>query len=235
MTDPEHSASFESLGAYVLGALPEAEHEAVARHLDSCPVCAEDAAGLRRAAMGLLESVPMLEPPPELRRRIMATVESEAALLRAASGARPPASPRWRAPARPFDVARVRWVGAAAALLIAGGVLGSVWSDGPAGGARTIAAQAGSSAQRAWLELRGGRAQLVVEGLRTPPRDRVYQVWVQHGSEAPVPAGALFVVRSGRVEIPARLSSGDRVMVSAEPPGGSPEPTSAPVVVTSRV
>lgn len=238
MSEQEHRAAFESLAAYALGALPESEHRAVAEHIEGCPICAEDAAGLQRAAAGLLESVPLLDPPPDLRDRIMAVVESEAKLLRAA-GAPPapaPAAPRiarltgsWSGPLR------LRLAAGAAALLLIGGVVGAVSQGGDGARTRTLSAQAGTSADRAWLEVRGGDAELVVRGLAAPRPQRVYEVWVQHGADAPKPAGALFVVRSGRIGIPARLQSGDRVMVSEEPAGGSPAPTTPPVVVTARV
>lgn len=236
MSTSEHQACFESLGAYVLGALPDAERETVAAHIETCPVCAEDASSLQRAATNLIETVPVLDPPPELRGRIMAVVESEAALLRAASGA--PQPRRARTPRRRASWSgpvTARWVATAAALLVLGGVIGAVWPTGGGTSTRTVQASAGGSAQRAYLEVGGDHAQLVVDGLASPPAHKVYEVWVQHGSERPRPAGALFVVRSGRVDIPMRVVRGDRVMVSAEPPGGSPQPTSAPVVVSRQV
>src|SRR4051794_24571411 len=122
MSETEHRIAFESLGAYALGALPEPERRMVAAHIETCPVCAEDATALQRAATGLIDTVPVLEPPPELRDRIMAVVESEAQLLRAA------AEPD-REPARVSRLAgswggplRLRLVAAAAALLVVGGV-----------------------------------------------------------------------------------------------------------------
>lgn len=235
MTETEHRAVFDSLGAYALGALPEPEARAVEAHLERCPICAEDAALLRSTASGLLESVPPVAPSPELRSRIMAVVESEAALRRAAGAparAVRPARPRRRFGLRALQP---RWVAAAAALLVAGGVAGALWPAAGGGRTRTIAAQAGTSADRAWLEVQGGSAELVVRGLAAPRPEKVYEVWIQSGTQQPQPAGALFVVRSGRIGIPAPVSEGDRVMVSEEPAGGSPAPTTAPVIVSARV
>lgn len=230
----EHQDAFESLGAFVLGALPDHEAAAVAAHVESCPVCAEDAAALRRAAAGLLEDVPVAEPPPELRDRIMAVVEREAAMMRVAA---PQPAPR---PRRPWATAPVLRLGLAAACALAiGGVVGaSVFSGDGGGDTRTLAAEAGRG--QAWVELDGDRAQLVVDGLAAPGEGKVYELWVQSGDAAPRPANtdlhrAVFVVSSGRVEIPARLRPGDRVMVTAEPAGGSRVPTAAPIVVTERV
>lgn len=225
MSEQEHRERFESLGAYALRALPPSERAAVARHVDDCPICAEELAGLQQAAAALLESVPQVDPPAHLRRRIMDAVQPEAA------------RPRRRAQRPSFgERFSLGWAVAGAALAVAGGVAGFALRDGTeALESRTLQAQA-AGAQRAWLEVAdGGEAQLVVEGLKNPPRDHVYEVWVQHGVEPPVPAGALFVVRSGRVDIPAQLEDGDRVMVSVEPQGGSKQPTTPPLIVTERL
>jgi hypothetical protein len=55
-------------------------------------------------------------------------------------------------------------------------------------------------------------------------------VWVKRGDAPPRPAGALFT-SSGRVEIPNRVRPGDRVLVTAEPSGGSAMPTRPPMIV----
>ena len=66
-----------------------------------------------------------------------------------------------------------------------------------------------------------------------PPAGRVYQVWLVHGKEQPRPTHTLFTVpRDGRaqVDIMESLKGTDRVLVTAEPSGGSAQPTSEPVV-----
>ena len=232
MSADEHREIFDSLGAYALGALPPSEHAAVVAHIESCPICAEEAASLQRAAAGLLESVPRIDPPAELRGRIMAVVESEAQLMRAAAGdRREPAAPRRRVS---WSGGAGRWAATAAAMLVIGGVIGAVTQTGGGSPTRTIQANAGSAAQRAYLAVRDGHAQLVVEDLAPPPQNKVYELWVQHGNAAAQPAG-LFVVRSGRVDVRGSIHKGDRVMVTAEPQAGSMAPTSAPVVVSERV
>jgi len=244
MTESEHRRAFDSLGAYALGALADSEREAVAAHIETCPVCAEDASAMQRAATRLIDVVPMLAPAADLRNRIMAVVEPEAALLRAASTS--PREVRVTAPRRRgawADAFSLRWASTAAALLILGGLLGatvlggdSSSSDG-AGKTRTLEASVGRG--HAWVEVTNGQARLVVNGLRPPSEGRVYEMWVQHGSEDPRPASnhladTLFVVRSGRIDIPARLGAGDRVMVTAEPRSGSHTPTTIPVVITAN-
>lgn len=236
MTETEHRIVFDSLGAYALGALPESERAMVAAHIEHCPICADDADSLERAAIHLTDGVPELQPSPELRNRIMAVVESEAELLRAASGERTPA----RAPRRSFAMpVLLRWTATAAALLVLGGVAGTAIFNGSDGtDTRTLAADVGRG--HAWVEVSDDKAHLVVDGMATPKAGKVYELWIQSGNAAPRPASddlsrAVFVVGSGRVDIPARLQEGDRVMVTEEPPGGSRIPSAAPIVITNRV
>ena len=232
MSESVHREVFENLAAYVLGALPLEDRAHTAAHLEECPVCAEDAAGLQRAATRLSERVPQVAPPPELRDRIMAVVESEASLLNP-TRATPAPSRRRTSPAP-------RWAATAAALALGVGVgavvLGDRGDTGP--DTRTLSANVGRG--HAWVEVTDDQAHLVVDGLAAPDKGKVYELWIQSGDEAPRPASddideALFVVQRGRVAIPARLSEGDRVMVTEEPAGGSGVPTAQPVVVTARV
>jgi anti-sigma-K factor RskA len=240
MSASEHHTAFDNLGAFALGALPDDERELVADHIESCPICAEDAASLQRAATRLMDIVPSLEPSPAVRDRIMAIVEPEAALLRAANAPRSQPRRERRRFAATFAPSSLRWVAAGAALLAIGAALGSTLPGGDAGSpaTRTLDAQVGHG--HAWVETDHGRAQLVVNDLPAPPAHKVYEVWIQHGSEPARPdasnlRNALFVVGSGKIDIPAHLEPGDRVMVTAEPAGGSQQPTSIPVVITSRV
>jgi anti-sigma factor RsiW len=237
MSESEHQVVFENLGAYALGALPDSEHDQVVAHLETCPICAEDAAAMQRAATRLIDVVPGLEPSPAVRDRIMAVVEPEAALLRAASAPPEPARRERRGLAAWLSPGSMRWVGAGATLLVIGAVLGAVLPTGGGSATRTLSADVGRG--HAWVETRDGRSQLVVRDLPAPARGRVYEVWIQHGNGTARPAAsrlsnAVFVVRSGRVDIPTQLVSGDRVMVTQEPAGGSAKPTSIPVVITTR-
>src|SRR4051794_41311136 len=74
----------EDAGAWVLGALPEDEHERFAAHLPDCDVCRHEVAELRMVADTLPLAAPQVAPPPELKERIMAAVRAEAAVLAAA-------------------------------------------------------------------------------------------------------------------------------------------------------
>jgi anti-sigma-K factor RskA len=112
MIGEDHERWTDAVGAYLLEAMPDDEREAFEGHLDSCVVCRAEVDSLRVASDALPASVEQLSPPPELKARIMAVVESEAELLAAAAGRTPtvpsaarrfslpalrpaPRSPRW--------------------------------------------------------------------------------------------------------------------------------------------
>jgi anti-sigma-K factor RskA len=224
----EHRDCAESLGAYALGALPEAESDRVQQHIASCRECQAELEWLRVAADALPASVSPMAPPPELKSRVMAIVQSEADLLRAAGeGADRPPQPRRRwnwswltAEAWRPAVA----LGATAAVAAVAVVLASSGS-----GTRTIQAQYAGPGT-ASLTVHGSQAQLVVNGLRAPPANHVDELWVKRGSAAPVPAGT-FVLGSGTVRLKQPVRPGDVVMVTVEPGQGTPAPTSMPFLV----
>jgi hypothetical protein len=73
----------EQLGAHVLGQLGEEERVALEAHLEGCAECRAEAASLEQVALMLPHADPALftepapQPPPELGRRIAATIEAE--------------------------------------------------------------------------------------------------------------------------------------------------------------
>ncbi len=75
--DRDHERLFDSLPAYVLGALTDEERVEVEDHLDVCPVCSSEYDDLAEAGMILALNVPPREPPAHLRRRLMERVDDE--------------------------------------------------------------------------------------------------------------------------------------------------------------
>jgi anti-sigma-K factor RskA len=227
----------DDAAAWVLGALTDEEARDFERLMESNPVAREEVEELRRATDVLPFAAEPVAPPPELRSRIMAAVESEAQLLRAAdaSADRPPQrrpSRSWLGFLRPIPLAA-----AACALLLAGLGAGLLIAGGGGEPTRTVAAQVsgqGTAGASARLVVDDGRGELVVDGLRSPGAGKVYQVWLlPEGETEPVPAGSLFDVdSSGRgTAAVADLDDVQAVMVSSEPRGGSDQPTSDPIVV----
>jgi anti-sigma-K factor RskA len=254
---PAHERWEDAAGAYVLGALPDDERAGYEAHLATCASCRAEVDELRIAAEALPASAPAMRPPAALKARIMAEVEREAALLAAAGpqadrggeraggdARRRLFAPRRDAARRRRDAAapsRPRWLGAplgaAAALacvaLLAGLGIGAIVFK--RGGGQTIQFQRSGlpSTAVAELDVSGDQAVLVARGLPSPGSGRTYQVWLKHPGQPPQPTAALFTPRrdgSATATVTGKLHAGDQVMVTAEPDGGSPTPTSNPIL-----
>ena len=248
MSDRHDERWDDAVGAYLLDAMAPQEAAEFEEHLDTCVACRRQVEDLRVAADALPASPVQLSPPPELKDRIMAIVNAEAELLRAA-GARadePAGEPAPRR--RRFAVVRPGWWSVRPGLALAGAV--AVLALGVAGGllgagalrgddTRTVVAQTAPPGSHVRMILReSGHSTLVAQHLPAPGRGRVYQVWLQSGKAAPKPTNALFSVRpdgSASVDVPGSMDGVDAVLVTSEPDGGSRTPTRKPIlgVVTS--
>jgi anti-sigma-K factor RskA len=238
MTRDDHERWLDAAGAYVLEAMPEDERGAFEQHLQACAICRDEVEELLPAAHALPMASPQLVPPPELKARIMAEVEREAALLAQAGESVDQPRARRRRRERRSWLSGWRLAPVAAALLIAGVLAGVlVARDTPSGEeARTVAVtvdpkRAPDASAR--LKVADGEAMLVAQGLPAPPDGRVYQVWVMpRGSNTPEPTNALFYPRtdgSVAAAIPD-VSRAKMVLVTDEPMGGSDEPTRTPLM-----
>jgi anti-sigma-K factor RskA len=229
----------DEAAAWVLGALDTTEAAEFVRRMEASPEVRKEVAELQEAADALPYSVAPAGPPPELRDRIMAVVESEAELLHAtgARADRPPRgrTPWWRSLLRPLPVAA-----AACVLVLAGIGAGLLIGETGSEPTRTVAAQVtggGMADAKAQVEIDADHAELVVEGMRSPGAGHVYQVWYVHeGQTEPVPAGALFDVDGagqGAAALPGGVEDVKSVLVSVEPDGGSRKPTTQPVIAAT--
>lgn len=208
------------VAGYALDALSGDQDRVFEAHLAHCPTCRQDLAAFTETAAELGFAAPSASPPPELRGRILETAREDGARV-------VPLRPRWVYP-----------VLAAAAAAVCAAIGLGVW-------AATLHSRLGSTQALHGIPLsgaggsvvlgRGGEAALVVSGLATPPVGKAYEVWVIRGETAR-PAG-LFSPRAGTttvVRLDERVASGDRVGVTLEPKGGSPHPTSKPLVLSAR-
>ncbi len=227
----------EDTGAWVLGALPEEEASRFAAHLEFCADCRDEVAHLQAGADVLARVVPQVAAPPVVRDRVMAVVESEASLLAAASEPVDRTAPRrarwkdWAFGVRPAVSAAV-----ACALLALGIGAGVLAGDGENRRETTASVAETLPSTEAVLRVEDGEATLRVDGLPAPEKDRDYQVWLKPPGEDPRPTDALFVPSSeGRatVEIPADVEGLEAVLVTNEPAGGSPAPTSDPIIAAT--
>ena len=211
------------VAAYALGALEPEEARRFERHLADCDLCRGDLAALQPVVDTLPATAEPVEPPPELRKRIMSVVEAEAKERRRAERA-PDERPWWR----------MRILPAAAAAVAAAVIATVVLTGGGEDTTRSIQAAVNPPGAQAELRMDDGRGTLVVEGMPAAPEGRVYQVWKQHAEGPPQPTDALFTpTADGRasVAVPGSMDGVEQVLVSTEPPGGSPRPTSAARIV----
>lgn len=215
----EDELMHELAAGYAVDALGPDEERAFEEHLARCPRCREEVAALTAAAAQLAYASPPADPPAALRERIMTAVRQERS-----ERYRP--RPRWAVPAL-----------AAAALASCAAVGLGVWAatlhsrlDSP----QALHALPLRGASGSVVVARGGSAALVVTGLPSTPGGKTYELWVIRGRGAE-PAG-LFEpgpARTTVVRLSRPLASGARVGVTVEPAGGSPQPTSAPVILSA--
>lgn len=231
----------DDAGAYVLRALSDEERISFVAHLQECAICRAEVEELQVVADQLPMAAPQMVPPPDLRNRIMAVVESEAALLRAAG---PDADV---VPARPTKLRDRMWwpswlvspgfaAALASCLLLVGLGAGILLEgdDGP-GAVTTLAAQKAPDGSQASVAVQDGRATLVVRNMPAAPTGRVYQVWLKRAGGLE-PTHTLFTVRSdgrAKVEVDESIDGADELLVTAEPSGGSTVPTSAPILTAT--
>jgi anti-sigma factor RsiW len=223
------------VGAYVLGALPRDEQDAFLRHLPGCATCRHDVGEVQLSADTLPLAATPLQPPPELKDRVMAVVRSEAELLRAAGPEADRVTPsRRRARLRPALSLRPMSAFAAGLAVLAVAVFGGVeLNNGGSEHTRVIAAKTVLASARARVELgdRGGR--LVMTGVPRPPAGYVYEVWLQRFGQDPRPSGTFYDVQpSGTTteDVHGDLRGVQRLLVTVEPKPGRARPSSAPII-----
>jgi anti-sigma-K factor RskA len=222
---------------WVLGALSPEDAEHFGVHLQTCAACRAEVARLTQASERLAQTAPRLTPPPELRQRLMASVEAETSLFNAART--DPDSP---APVRRGGRSRRRVGGLVAALatlaiVIAAIVLVTTNHGSHQARPRTVlgkvTSQGGGARAQAVVQIEPHAATLILNRLAAPPTGHVYQAWVIRFGSPATPTGALFSLpRSGDTQIllPA-LYNVTEVIVTAEPPRGSATPTLPAIVL----
>ena len=245
-------------GSYVLDALGTPERDGFERHLQHCALCDAEVRGLRETAarLGLAKS---LDPPPQLRTRVLAAAYRTRQLPPPVGERTGPerrrarvtplfaGSPRGlRRRTRP-GVPRLAAAFAAAAL-VAVAALGITQAEtGPQPGGTGIASTAISrvvTAPDARTETMrtsaGGSVTVVVSarqqaavvsarGMRSLPANQTYQLWVI-GPHGARSAGLLSGTgRAGPVLAPD-VVPGDRIGITVEPAAGTSSPTTTPVI-----
>ena len=218
--------SREDLVAYSLGALEPGEQRRVEGHAAGCARCTRELEALGPAVAVLGESVEQLEPPPELRERILAVVRREA-------GADEPdrAAPRRRR-LRQFVLRPA--TGLAALALAGAGVAGYLVRDTGGGGQPTVPVEANTGVGGS-LVVGETSSMLTLHGMAGLPKGAVYQVWVADGASVR-PSSNFLPDSSGHATtaVDGHLESGERVMVTRESAPGHTVPT-PPILLSATV
>lgn len=230
MPDESHHV-LDLLPAYALGSLEADEALQVEDHLLSCWICRRESGAFQTIAEHLSLSVPPVNPPPELKERLMRSIQG----------------PRAPQPV-PDPVSRQSWLErllpvwglASLALIILLGVVSlALWqrvnlleiATSP-GGMRAVPLNATGEISNATgfvlVGADGRNGALVVDGL--PPLDEAhqYQLWlVREGTNT---SGAVLSTDEQnyggtRIRAPGSLLEYSAVAVTVEPTGGSPQPT----------
>lgn len=210
--------SQEDLAAYAIGGLVGREERVVAKHLDRCEECATELAEKYGPAVAVLaESVEQVEPPPELRQSLMATVHREAA-----EDAPAPERPRSRWQAFVLRPA----TGLAVIALVAAGVVGYVVAEGGDGQTETVELSNTESAATGTLVVDDESATLHMKGMDELGRGDVYQVWVAD-STGVMPSASFVPGADGTATaaVPEAAGEADRVMITEEPMAGRQAPS----------
>lgn len=219
-------------GAYAIDALSPDEAEEFRKHLEDCPACRDEVRELQEAA-GIMGASEAVAPPTALKARVLAAADRSAQLPPVVRGIKP-VRPRWI----PGLVAA-----AVAAVLVVVGVFGLKALDTkqvPAVNPAVAAVFGAPDAHRATVDTsNGGKVsvatskklgEMAVDTTHLPKlsKAQVYQVWQMTPGERPASAGLVINTRQGQAM--GMPSTGTRVAITIEPSGGSPRPTSSPIV-----
>ena len=221
----------DDLVGFALGALERGQARAIEAHAPSCARCTRELEALVPAVAVLGESVEQLEPPPELRERVLAEVHADVA--RSASDREPTTPPRRRG-----------WLGLAMRPAIAVGLaiviaaVGGYLIAGNGGGSESeqptvpVVAQQGIGGTLAVGDL---SSMLDLHGLAQLKGRQVYQVWVAKGQSVR-PSSNFIPNGNGRAmtAVDGHLTPGTRVMVTREPHPGQTTPT-PPILLSATV
>jgi hypothetical protein len=240
MSDNDHDRWHDDVAAYMLGALEPEEAAELERHAEDCERCRSEMRWLTAAVEALPEAVERVEPPRQLRDRVMAEVRSDADERRRSDAER-------YGEAEPGLLARASaWLrglgsgpmglrpiaGVAAAVLVVAVVAGFAIAGGIGsgeGGTSTISSGHAPGVTAEVVE-KGAGGTLHLANVRELPSDRVLEAWVQREGKIE-PVRALFVPdpQGNASTTIGDMKGVDTVMVTTEPPGGSEAPTSAPI------
>lgn len=241
-------ANRELLELYALGVLEAEERADIEEHLGrNCPVCTAALRSARELNLALLGSVPLEEPPPLLRSRVLNSIGAAPAPKQ--SSRKAPFA--WMAIAAGLAAAVV-WLGlehrnGSAELAAARGETRSAQARSEELGralnflrdpeTRPASARPGGNQPRGtyFVNPRSG-VMLIASNLPIPAAGRAYEMWVIPKGQPPRPAGVFrpdpsgsaVHLQTGTVDLDVTAA----FAITEEPESGSPAPTTTPFLVT---
>ena len=240
MSENNHERWSDDVAAYLLGALEPEETAVLERHAEGCERCRREIRWLAPAVHALPETVDRVEPPAQLRTRLMGEVEAEARAAGRSSAERASGDGlfgrlgRWLRDlgSGPMGLRPVAGFAAAVLVVVAVGgfaIAGGIGSSDESGSSTLLYGKPPGVTAKMVNEGDGGTLHLA--NVRQLPDDRVLEAWVQRDGEVEA-VEALFVPDSdgkASTELPD-MEGVEAVMVTTEPKGGSKAPTSSPIV-----
>lgn len=240
------SPDIHALGAaYALDAVDDLERAAFDRHVAECETCAIEVAEFRETVTRLADGTWSV-PPPRMRADVLAraAVTPQLSPLDRRRGALSSVS-RWRRLAAGCAIVGVLGVGAAATTYavqeqrLADQRVATATAQQRADRIQAVLAAPDASLRTGTLT-GGGRVSVVVSDSAdaavvvladapSPGPRRAYQLWTVRG-QTPVSVGLLAPGQSAATELVDGVRGRDAFAVSLEPAGGSPAPTTTPLV-----
>lgn len=246
MTDHDNHAEWTEVhalsGAYAVDALDDLERARFEEHLSRCAECRAEVDSLREAAASL--AADPVEPPASLRAGVLAGIESIRPL--------PPLTSAVPAPVRLADRRRpwrsVPLLVAAALVLVA--MAGTAWLrpwHDDAGHDEVTADEVlqaadvrslqhdfpDGSAATVYVSRSEGAAVIRTSDMALAPEGKVYELWLQTPAGTMEPAGLMPDDPDATVLLDGDASDSTGVGITVEPDGGSPKPTTAPILLVN--
>ncbi|WP_446664760.1 anti-sigma factor [Flexivirga sp. B27] len=222
---------------YAMDALDDVSRRRADQHLSGCEQCRAEVAEWQEATAGLGSSVDPVDPPPELRAKVLAEAArspQEHAQASATTHRGPSAARRTRHPGR--------WLAAAAAaiVVIGGGitVASKPWQSEPTPVSAVAKVTDAPDAQHASKPVNGGSLEMIfstaqekavatLRGVDPASDGKVYQAWLIT-PKGMVNAGLL---QPGKPTVlNGSINHAKGAAVTVEPAGGSKQPTTKPIV-----
>lgn len=235
MTQKNSNHISELIPAYALGILSREEEWSVTQHLQQCASCQAELESYQDVVSMLPLAVVEKEPAPHLKERLMQKIRQES-----------PSSPKesWLISLVKHVQAmfpRPLWQPALAIVTILLVVSASLWWQSQTAVSSNILQTIPLNSTELTFPAQGQITQnseattLLVSGLPSLSEDQVYQLWF-FADDAILPSVTFAVAEDGSTQVQIQhsqpLEAYDGFGITIEPAGGSPAPTSDPILLS---